>query len=140
MVEIAPQKELKPLKQEILLVNNEGNEQLIIRNLFDETVENESEILADVIKELSNPEINIDEFPDSLFIEDITFESDTLIENVDIGEVDLVQVSKEMAEEAQKEADDIKKKMNASYMIAEKKSNESEEASKQAEEILKNIE
>ncbi|GEM_PF-5116698 len=139
MVEIAPQKELKPLKQEILLVSNEGNEQLIIRNLFDETVENESEILAEVIKELSNPEINIDEFPDSLFIEDITLESDTLIENVDIGEVDLVQVSKEMAEEAQKEADDIKKKMNASYMIAEKKSNESEKASKQAEEILKNI-
>ena len=139
MVEIAPQKELKPLKQEILLVNNQGNEQLVIRNLFDEVVENESEILAEVIKELSNPEINIDEFPDSLFIEDLTTDAETLTESVDVGEVDLVQVSKEMADEAQKEADEIKKKMTASYLIAEKKSNESAEASRQAEEILKNI-
>ena len=104
-----------------------------------ETVENESEILADVIKELSIPEVNIDEFPDSLFVEEIPSISDTIIDDIEIGEVDLVEISKEMANEAQREADEIKKKMNASYLIAEKKSIESEQASSQAEEILKNI-
>ena len=39
IVDIPAQKTLKPLKQEVLLVNRNGSEQLVIRNLFDEEVE-----------------------------------------------------------------------------------------------------
>jgi len=44
LVEVSPQKELIPLKQEILLVDRGGNEQLVIKNLFNESVDNQSEI------------------------------------------------------------------------------------------------
>ena len=142
MVEVMPQKELKLLKQEIILADNNGNEQLVIKNLFDQNVENESEILAEVLRELSNPEINLDEFPDSLFIEDLTIEEESIItDNLEINEdVDLVSLSNELALEARNEAEEIQNKMNASFIVAQKKSNESELASKQAQEILKNIE
>ena len=141
MVEVMPQKELKVLKQEITLANDNGIEQLVIKNLFDQTVENESEILAEVLRELSNPEINLDEFPDSLFMEDLTLEDEMInTDDLEINEdVDLVSLSNELALEARKEADEIENKMNASFLVADKKSNESELASKQAKEILKNI-
>ena len=141
MVEVMPQKELKLLKQEILLASNDGNEQLIIKNLFDETVENESEILAEVLRELSTPEINFDEFPDSLFIEDLSLEEELIVtDSLNFNEdVDLVSISNEIALEARNEADEIENKMNASFLVAQKKSDESKAASKQAQEILKNI-
>ena len=141
MVEVMPQKELKLLKQEILLASNDGNEQLIIKNLFDQTVENESEILAEVMRELSTPEINFDEFPDSLFIEDLSIDEDLIITDPlnSNEDVDLVSISNEIALEARNEADEIENKMNASFLVAQKKSDDSKAASKQAQEILKNI-
>ena len=58
IVDIPAQKTLKPLKQEVLLVNRNGSEQLVIRNLFDEEVEDAAGILAQVINGLSDPAIN----------------------------------------------------------------------------------
>ena len=140
-VEVMPQKELSLLKQEISLVKNNGVEQLVIRNLFDQKVDNESEILAEVMLELSNPEVNLDEFPDDLFLEDLSIdEPEQDQQPIELDEdVDLVALSNELSMEAQNEANEIETKMNASFMVAESKSEQSQLAAKQAQEILSNI-
>ena len=91
LVEVPPQTELKALKQEIELVKISGEEKLIIKDYFDQSPENESVIIANVLKKMSNPEINIDMYPDSVL--DKIFESqrdDLLIVNNptdDVGEL-----------------------------------------------------
>ena len=76
LVEVKPQTELKALKQEIELASNNGVETLVIRNLFDQNHENESKILAAAVKQMANPEVNIDQIPDSILndIEEIAIE------------------------------------------------------------------
>ncbi|MEC8603978.1 MAG: hypothetical protein VXY47_06495, partial [Bacteroidota bacterium] len=142
LVEVMPQKELSLLKQEIALVDNNGTEQLLIRNLFDQKVENESEILAEVMLELSNPKINFDEFTDDLFLEELSIEESVAqSQPVELEEnIDLIALSNELSLEAQEEADEIETKMNASFMVAETKRVASQNAAKQAQEILSNIE
>ena len=88
LVEVPPQTELKALKQEIELVKISGEEKLIIKDYFDQSPENESVIIANILKKMSNPEINIDMYPDSVL--DKIFESqsyDSLIVNNSTDEV-----------------------------------------------------
>ena len=66
LVEAPPQTELKALKQEIELVKINGVEKLIIKEYFDQAPENEAFIIANILKKMSNPEININLYPDSV--------------------------------------------------------------------------
>ena len=66
LVEAPPQTELKALKQEIELVKINGVEKLIIKDYFDQAPENEAFIIANILKKMSNPEININLYPDSV--------------------------------------------------------------------------
>ena len=65
-VEVPLQTKLKVLKQEIELINKDGEEKLIIKDYFDQSPEDEDVILANILKEMSEPEINIDQYPDSI--------------------------------------------------------------------------
>jgi len=65
-VEVPSQTKLKVLKQEIELINKDGEEKLIIKDYFDQSPEDEDVILANILKEMSEPEINIDQYPDSI--------------------------------------------------------------------------
>ena len=66
LVEVPLQTKLKVLKQEIELINKDGEEKLIIKDYFDQSPEDEDVILANILKEMSEPEINIDQYPDSI--------------------------------------------------------------------------
>ena len=65
-VEVPLQTKLKVLKQEIELINKDGEEKLIIKDYFDQSPKDEDVILANILKEMSEPEINIDQYPDSI--------------------------------------------------------------------------
>ena len=65
-VEVPLQTKLKVLKQEIELINKDGEEKLIIKDYFDQSPEDQDVILANILKEMSEPEINIDQYPDSI--------------------------------------------------------------------------
>ncbi len=139
LIDIPPQKEMKPLKQEILLVNRNGKEQLIIRNLFDQEVENSEAIFAEVMSKLSDPEINSDQFPDSLFAVDKDAVIDQAIDDGHINPDDLETMINDMVIETQEEADEINNKMNAAYSVADTKSKEAAAEAKKAEEILSGL-
>ena len=79
LVEAPPQTELKALKQEIELVKINGEEKLIIKDYFDQSPENEAVIIANILKEMSNPEINIDQYPDSVLDKMVEIQSEDLV-------------------------------------------------------------
>ena len=133
IIDIPAQKILRPLKQEVLLVSRNGSEQLVIRNLFDEEVEDASGILAQVINGLADPDINSDEFPDSLFVNQNDVLSDVI--DVHITTDDLMDLISEMVEEDKKEITEIENKMNAAYAIA-KKNNAAAKLSVEKAELL----
>ncbi len=86
LVEVPPQTELKALKQEIELVKISGEEKLIIKDYFDQSPENEAVIIANVLKEMSNPEINIYMYPDSVIDKIILDKEETLNSNEEIAQ------------------------------------------------------
>ena len=86
LVEVPPQTELKALKQEIELVKISGEEKLIIKDYFDQSPENEAVIIANVLKEMSNPEINIHMYPDSVIDKIILDKEETLNSNEEIAQ------------------------------------------------------
>lgn len=86
LVEAPPQTELKALKQEIELVKINGEEKLIIKDYFDQSPENEAVIIANLLKEMSNPEINIDQYPDSVLDKMVESQSEDLV--IDINQTD----------------------------------------------------
>ena len=79
LVEAPPQTELKALKQEIELVKINGEEKLIIKDYFDQSPENEAVIIANLLKEMSNPKINIDQYPDSILDKMVESQSEELV-------------------------------------------------------------
>ena len=83
LVEAPPQTELKALKQEIELVKINGEEKLIIKDYFDQSPENEAVIIANLLKEMSNPKINIDQYPDSILDKMVESQSEELVIDID---------------------------------------------------------
>jgi hypothetical protein len=83
LVEAPPQTELKALKQEIELVKINGEEKLIIKDYFDQSPENEEVIIANLLKEMSNPKINIDQYPDSILDKMVESQSEELVIDID---------------------------------------------------------
>ena len=83
LVEAPPQTELKALKQEIELVKINGEEKLIIKDYFDQSPENEEVIIANLLKEMSNPKINIDQYPDSILDKMVESQSEELVLDTD---------------------------------------------------------
>jgi hypothetical protein len=134
IVEIPAQKILRPLKQEVLLVSRNGSEQLIIKNLFDEEVEDAAGILAQVINGLANPDVNSDQFPDSLFVNQNDVLSDVI--DVHITTDDLMGLISEMVEEDKKEVEEIENKMDAAYAVAKKNNAAAKLSVQEAESLL----
>ena len=86
LVEAPPLTELKALKQEIELVKINGEEKLIIKDYFDQSPENEAVIIANLLKEMSNPEINIDQYPDSVLNKIVESQTEDLVIDIDSSE------------------------------------------------------
>lgn len=134
-VVIPPQKEFKPLKQKIILTNENGVEQLIIQNLFDEEFSEEEReaLLADAMQSMADPQVNIDEYEDVLTQDD----KDSILATNDNFTLDDIEgMAKEFYEDAQEEADKLKNKMEAAFAVANQKSKEAAENAAAAEEIV----
>ncbi len=141
VVEIPSQKVVKPLKQSLALVKDGGVEKLVINNMFDQEVPNAAEIMAKVLKGMADPDPNADDFPDSLynnFENENEIVTEALNENYTVD--DLVALSSDKASEVQEEANELKKRMEAAYTVANNKSNQAKELTKQADDLLKEVE
>ena len=138
LVDVKPQDGLKALKQEIELVNQNGEEKLVIINEFDQEVENEATILATVVKEMADPKINIDEIPDSILNPTETIPEfpveDTISDDADLDK--LLADNRKEAIFRQEEIDEIKTLSNKSKSIAEQKTINAVEKAKMADQII----
>jgi hypothetical protein len=131
LVDIPPMKELKPLKQELVLTKEENVEVLKIRNLFDEEFENVDEILAEVFLGKSKLDPNID--PDDTS----ALSGDGTSDNLDIkADEDVLAVAKKDADQLQQDYETAKIKMEGAYAFALKKQNEAKEKSDKANDLL----
>ncbi len=137
--EVPPQKEMRPLKQELLLVEEAGEERLIIQNLFDEDVENATDIMADVLKQMSDLKTNVANFQ--------PVNTDSLNQaKIDEAELDgltpedLITLADEMAAESADELAEIEKKKDAAFFTANERMKSAKENAEKAEEVLAGIE
>jgi hypothetical protein len=148
LVEVKPQTELKALKQEIELASTDGVENLVIRNLFDQSHENESKILAAAVKQMADPEININQIPDSILNsvgeQEIANSDDQIAENLDINNTNqeisldnLLENNNLNISSAQNKLEDLKVQQIKSKNIAQNKANESETKAVEADRLLR---
>ena len=152
LVEAPPQTELKALKQEIELVKINGEEKLVIKDYFDQSPENEAVIIAKILKEMSNPEINIDQYPDSVLdkivesnVEELVADNDLNLENNGQGNFanEIVDFSGQKDQLLTLKNDRLKELKQQSTLvsnIAKIKSEESSENAQKADDILLEIE
>ena len=154
LVEAPAQKELKALKQEIELIKKNGEEKLIIKDYFDQSPEDEATIIANLLKKMSEPEINIDQFPDSVLNElAINNESESLNEDLDInieesitfddslnlGDNDFNNKKENLIQIKKESIDNIIEQKTLVSNIAKVKTKESLENAEKADEILLTI-
>ena len=97
-------------------------------------VEDAPGILAQVINGLADPDINSDEFPDSLFVNQNDVLSDVI--DVHVTTDDLMGLISEMVEEDKKEIAEIENKMNAAYAIAKRNNAAAKLSVEEAERLL----
>lgn len=90
MVEIPYLKEFKPLKQKILHEAPEGSEKIRVVNLFNEEVEDAQAIIAQVLKQRSDLNVNVNEF-DLKELDNIQKTKQVLAE-LGLGELSLFEV------------------------------------------------
>ena len=153
LVEAPPQTELKVLKQEIELVKINGEEKLIIKDYFDQSPDNEAVIIANLLKEMSNPEINIDQYPDSILdkiiesqVEDLVLESDLTEESgvlTENSENEISNFSDQKNQLLNVKNDRLKELKEQNILvsnIAKIKSEESSDNAQKADDILLEIE
>ncbi|HYG51464.1 MAG TPA: hypothetical protein VD905_11205, partial [Flavobacteriales bacterium] len=132
-VEIPYQKELRPLKQEIALVNEGGDEKIVIRNKFNEEIEGAEDIIAEVLANKASLNPNADQFTSQ---EAIKKEKDSVVDaaiSENLTNEDLIKMAKDQADAQKKEADELKEKLEAAYSVAAQKTNEARTKSKDAE-------
>ena len=155
LVEAPAQNELRALKQEIELIKKNGEEKLIIKDYFDQSPEDEQTIIANLLKKMSEPEINIDQFPDSV-LNELAIKSETESENEDpeiIVEEPIIfddslnledndfNVKKENLIKVKKESiNKIIKQKTLVSNIAKEKTKESLENAEKVDELLSDIE
>ncbi|MCB9194946.1 MAG: hypothetical protein H6598_01865 [Flavobacteriales bacterium] len=137
-VVIPPQKEFKPLKQKIILTNENGLEKLIIQNLFDEEFSTEEleGFLAEAMQMMADPEVNADKFENVISSE----EQDSILSNNQNWKLeDIESMAKGFYEDAQEEADKLKDKMDAAFAVANQKSKDAAENAAESESILNSL-
>ncbi len=132
IVEVPPSKELRPLKQELVLIKEENKEILKIRNLFDEQFENVDEILAEVFLGQAKLDPNAD-------INDTTLNAKVdKSDSLDIkADEDVLAVAKKDADLLQTDYEEAKLKMEGAYAFAAKKQMEAKEKSDRANDLIK---
>ena len=117
-------------------MDKNGSETLVILNEFDQQVADEVAILATVVKEMADPEVNFDKIPDSILnpveaeVEEVDIDSTEFIDsNVD----DIIAVNQQNILKNNNEINELKIWRNKSKSIAEHKANEASNKAKEAD-------
>ena len=154
LVEAPAQNKLKALKQEIELIKKNGQEKLIIKDYFDQSPEDEATIIANLLKKMSEPEINIDQFPDSVLneiainneTESVNEDSEIIVEepitfddSLDLGDNDFNDKKENLIKIKKESIDNIIEQKTLISNIAKLKTKESLENAEKADEILLTI-
>ena len=156
LVEAPPQEKLKALKQEIELIKKDGQEKLIIKDYFDQSPENEDLIIANLLKKMSEPEVNIDQFPDSI-LNKLTAQEDNLTTQDELPLVvqqenlttnndsitannDFITQKEKLIESKKQTINQIKNQNLLVLNVAKLKTEESQELAQKAEDILLEME
>jgi hypothetical protein len=138
LFEVPYQKTLRPLKQHLMLINEADEERLLIQNLFNEDVEDIDSIMADVLKKISDVDVNyntLDPLSDSV--------QNEIIDSAGIDGMTpkgLIALADTMAAETAREVDELKQKRDAALFTANEKMKSAKENAQKAEEVLAGIE
>ena len=128
IIDIPPEKVMEPLKQEVALVKEGGEEFLRVRNLFDQAVSNSEDLIAGVLKQLADQEVNADQFDAADVVDGFSGSNEDLIKRVE-----------DLAVEAENKVDEIDRRTNAAYALADKESTRAIDLGKQANEAIEEL-
>ncbi len=140
IVDIPYRRELRPLKQEIRLVNRNGQDRLEIRNLFDEEVEDADELIASLMQERGKLTPNADRFElDTLDHDPISPEPDEPVLPVNLSNDELLRMVQEDAHTLEKEAEILSGRTEAAFTLSRRKTDEAREKTADAEVLLRSL-
>ncbi|MEK6615102.1 MAG: hypothetical protein AABZ32_03170, partial [Bacteroidota bacterium] len=147
VVTIPVQREIKPLKQEMALVNETGKDKVIIKNEFDAQVDSADLALAiQYIKEKASLEVSsAEEEITSVAVEETTSPPHPLTTSPPsslppVSNNDIIGIAYTDAKQTQKDANEMRKNSDAAQQLAEQKNNLSMQKYKEAQEVMKNAE
>ncbi len=125
------------LKQEILLEEIASNEELIIKNLFDEEIPNSEELMANMFMEISDLKENSENFDESML--DGQLSEDLMAQfGIDVAtatEQELLNVVDEIIAKTEKSTQNKKQLIENAYKIADEKTRESKRYKNEAERL-----
>jgi hypothetical protein len=142
-VEVPYIEEVRALKQELLLTEVAGEEELAIRNLFDENIEFNSfqffrdksnlEVnYSDEVAELLNREAKENEDYETSAAEAAGYSSN-------MTDQDIIKLAFEDATEQQQEAESLEENMEVAYFVANKKNEQGRTSAAQASQLLSDL-
>lgn len=137
-VEVPQLDEVRPLKQRLFLEEKEGEKELVIENRFDERFENESGILAQVLKDKAELRSGGSEGVKEK-LEDAKEGSRSEADEKRKKD-ELITEAKEEAEGYRSEADELAEKRDRAYSRAQREQRASREASRKADSLLREAE
>ncbi|MFP5470656.1 MAG: hypothetical protein ACLGGV_03600 [Bacteroidia bacterium] len=116
------------IKQELILQEIDGDEMLVVRNLFDEQIDNSEELMANMFLEISDLEENAEMFDESIFK---SAEKDDMFAQmgVDLNKANDDELTKIVDEIVSRVKSNAQKKetiIEKAYEIADEKSQEAE--------------
>ena len=136
------------------MIKKNGQEKLIIKDYFDQSPEDEATIIANLLKKMSEPEINIDQFPDSVLneiainneTESVNKDSEIIVDepitfddSLDLGDNDFNDKKENLIKIKKESIDNIIEQKTLISNIAKLKTKESLENAEKADEILLTI-
>ncbi len=146
LVVVPNQREIKPMKQEIALVNEGGQDKVIIKNEFDALVDSaELQLAAQYLKAKATLEVSpAEEEVKSVAVEDKTAtNADAKTEAnkaAPVNNNDIIDMAYQDSKETQKDANEARKMSDAADQLARQKNEQSMQKYKEAQEITKTAE
>ncbi len=146
LVIVPNQQEIKPLKQEIALVNEDGQDKIIIKNEFDAQVDSADLALAvQFIKAKASLEVSpAEEEIKSVAVDETTTvstETKTKANNTTpVSNSDIIGMAYDDAKETQKDANEARKNSDAAQQLANQKNELSLQKNKEATELTNSAE
>ena len=141
MVEIPKLKELRPLKQELLLVDRNGTEQLVIKNKFDEEFDTDDDVWL-AMEELINEKAELDPNATAAMLDDLERRKREKEEAekkedeepiVDFNNEELIELAKKDADEAERELNQLRNDLDLAYNVAKVKNEEAKKLKEKAQ-------